>query len=190
MNITDQQAKELANLAAGKELEWKVTNFNDAIWLDEIPTNKKDAAILHFEIDSIGNFLMKYSNGHYYPMKNMAAIAGSLAWHQEKIFNEQKALNIIKRIRESFKNSVEVYTSGSCYRFALILKEVFPKGEILTNQSHAIFEQYEDSCFDIQGRAKKTKNHIRLKELGTTKVFDLLSLIYDEQGIPLEKNGS
>ena len=50
-----------------------------------------------------------------------------------------KVLAVIKRIRESFDDSVKVYTEGSCVKFAMILKEIFPSGEIYYNSHHAIF---------------------------------------------------
>ena len=48
-------------------------------------------------------------------------------------------LKIIERIRDSFDGSIEVYTQGSCVKFAMILKEIFPQGNILYNSDHAIF---------------------------------------------------
>ena len=84
---------------------------------------------------------------------------------------------VIKRIRESFSNSIEVYTCGSCYKFAMILKEIYPYGKILTNEDHAIFELRYGYCYDITGRVKKDK-HTPLAEQGCNKVFDKLNLIY------------
>ena len=48
-------------------------------------------------------------------------------------------LKVIERIRDSFDGSIEVYTQGSCVKFAMILKEIFPQGNILYNSDHAIF---------------------------------------------------
>lgn len=64
--------------------------------------------------------------------------------------------NLIKQIRESFYNSVSVYTEGSCYRFHLILKEVFPDAE----PWHCIKERHTytkigDYFYDIRGKHER-----------------------------------
>ena len=55
------------------------------------------------------------------------------------IYLMSEILKVIERIRDSFDGSVEVYTQGSCVKFAMILKEIFPQGNILYNSDHAIF---------------------------------------------------
>lgn len=84
-------------------------------------------------------------------------------------------LSLIKRIRDSFDNSVTVYTNGSCVKFAMILKEVYPQGNILYDQNHAIFE-LNGKCYDINGYATKTKNHIKLEEYGELMIKDIMKL--------------
>lgn len=90
-----------------------------------------------------------------------------------------KILAIIKRIRESFDDSVEVYTSGSCVKFCMILKEMLPTGNILYNSDHAIFE-YKNKYYDILGYAHKT-NHILIEEYGLLHAYDIMSLKYNKK---------
>ena len=105
----------------------------------------------------------------------------------QEIINNEKRLNlhriekVIKRIRDSFNNSVEVYTQGSCYKFAMILKEIYPYGKILTNQSHAIFELEDGRCYDITGMVKK-EGHTPLISEGCNFVYDSLNLKYSGDG--------
>lgn len=86
-------------------------------------------------------------------------------------------LKIILRIRESFPNSVEVYTQGSCIKFVMILKEIFPNGNILYDLNHAIFE-LDNRYYDINGFAIKNKNHIKLEDYGILQAYDSMNLIY------------
>jgi hypothetical protein len=86
-------------------------------------------------------------------------------------------LNVIKSIRDSFNDSVKVYTQGSCVKFAMILKTIFPKGEILYNLNHAVFE-LDGNCYDVQGIAKKEKNHIRIEEYGILHAYKIMNLKY------------
>lgn len=83
--------------------------------------------------------------------------------------------NFITSIRESFDESIEVYTNGSCIRFALILDSVFPGGKILYDYNHAIWE-YDGVCYDINGQVKKTLNHFDIKELPYYKLNELFKL--------------
>lgn len=81
-------------------------------------------------------------------------------------------LYLIKLIRDSFKNSIEVYTKGSCVKFCMILKYIFPKGKILYDCNHAIFE-LNNRYFDISGEVEK-ENHIPIEEYGLMS-FDLMT---------------
>jgi hypothetical protein len=85
----------------------------------------------------------------------------------------KKVLSVIKRIRESFHGSEYIYTQASCVRFAMILREIFPEGEVLYNSDHAIFELH-DTCYDIRGIAYKD-NHIPLSQHGYIQIKDVLS---------------
>ena len=91
----------------------------------------------------------------------------------------QNILNIIRRIRESFSSSVEVYTRGSCVKFSMILQEIFPQGEIYYNEDHSIFE-LNGSFYDITGEVLKT-NHTPLKERKLVKAYDLMNLKYEDK---------
>lgn len=85
-------------------------------------------------------------------------------------------LKLIERIRTSFDDSVEVYTKGSCVKFCMILKEVYPSGKIMYDSNHAIFE-YEGRCYDITGEVKK-ENHIPIEDYGVLMMYDLMNLKY------------
>ena len=86
-------------------------------------------------------------------------------------------LKVIERIRDSFDGSVEVYTQGSCIKFAMILKEIFPQGNILYNSDHAIF-LLEGRCYDITGEVKRTPGYILLENYGTNQMYDIMNLKY------------
>lgn len=72
-------------------------------------------------------------------------------------------LTIIRTIRESFTGSVEVYTQGSCYKFYLILKSIFPQSEAYYDNDHVITE-IDGLFYDINGKANKTERHIKMSE--------------------------
>lgn len=82
-------------------------------------------------------------------------------------------LDFIQVVRKSFPNSVETYSEGSCLGFAFILLNQYPGGKILWDEDHAIFE-FGNECYDINGVAKKTKNHIPLEEYGLLHIYRLL----------------
>jgi hypothetical protein len=58
----------------------------------------------------------------------------------------------IQSIRESFPDSVRVYTLGSCYRFYLILKNIYPAAEPYYNiiEGHVI-TKIDGRYYDITG---------------------------------------
>lgn len=105
---------------------------------------------------------------------------------QEKHLNKHRIESVIERIRDSFTNSVDVYTKGSCYKFAMILKEIYPYGRILTDNSHAIFELEEGCCYDITGIVKKGR-HLPLAEEGCNSVYKTLSIVSPLEGAAHEK---
>lgn len=94
------------------------------------------------------------------------------------IISNQDILKTIELIRDSFIGADKVYTCGSCVRFAMILKHICPKGEILYDLNHAIF-CYEGECYDINGYAKKSDRHIPLLEYGEIIVDEALKLKAD-----------
>jgi len=66
-------------------------------------------------------------------------------------------LETIALIRDSFDNSVEVYTKGSCVELCYLLKHLYPEGSILYDCDHAIFE-YKGWFVDITGLTVKSKH--------------------------------
>lgn len=90
----------------------------------------------------------------------------------------KEILNLIKVIRESFPNAVEVYTKGSCVRFALILKTIYPDGDIYWNEDHAIFK-LDNHFYDITGEVA-SDGHTNLEEWGILHINKVLQLRYNE----------
>jgi hypothetical protein len=90
--------------------------------------------------------------------------------------NHIEILRFIELIKECFPNAEQICTQGSCIRFALLLQHQYPKGKILYNIDHAIFE-YEGQYFDIGGIAIKT-THIPIEEYGILALDKLLKLRY------------
>jgi len=73
-----------------------------------------------------------------------------------------KIEKFIESIRNSFEDSIKVYTQGSCYEFYLILKQVFPKAIAYYNEDHVI-TRIGNKYYDITGEVKKEK-HLILDE--------------------------
>ena len=90
-------------------------------------------------------------------------------------------LKVIELIRDSFDGSVEVYTQGSCTKFAMILKYLFPDGEILSDHNHTIFE-YDGRCYDINGFSEKNENHRPILDYGIIKTYEWMSNKYNIHG--------
>ncbi len=85
-------------------------------------------------------------------------------------------IRVITLIRNSFPDSVEVYTNGSCVKFCMILLAIFPEGKILYDGCHAIFEIF-DTCYDINGLAKKD-NHIPIEQYGLIGMYELMNMTH------------
>lgn len=90
----------------------------------------------------------------------------------------------IRLIREAFPNAIHIAKNGSCIRFAMVLKNFFPKGKILYDQNHAIFELH-GRYFDITGEVSIFHNKENFLELTTDNfgielIDDLLKLRYDK----------
>jgi len=91
---------------------------------------------------------------------------------------ENKQLeDLISQIRDSFDGSVEVYTKGSCIKFCMVLKTVFPRGIIFYNSDHATFE-LNNRFYDITGEVAKPNNSIPIEEYGILKCYELMNLKY------------
>jgi hypothetical protein len=86
-------------------------------------------------------------------------------------------LSFIELIRDSFDGSVEVYTNGSCFRFALILSKMFPGGKILEDGDHAIYKKGK-YCFDITGEVEKGSRVEIFQNNNYSQVFKLFNLKY------------
>ena len=61
--------------------------------------------------------------------------------------------SFIKTIRESFHGSVRVYTSGSCYQFYLILKQVYPNAVAYYENDHVV-TKIDNKYYDITGEVE------------------------------------
>lgn len=61
----------------------------------------------------------------------------------------------IKELRESFSDSVHVFTHGSCGRLFLLLNRVWPGGIPYTNEQH-IITRYGGRYYDITGEVNPT----------------------------------
>ena len=83
-------------------------------------------------------------------------------------------LKIIELIRDSFEGADYVYTHGSCTKLAMILKYIFPEGEIYTDLNHSVFE-YDGKFYDINGFAEKTENYVPILDFGILKAYDLMN---------------
>lgn len=104
------------------------------------------------------------------------------------IINEKKyhplpwthLLHTIELIRDSFDDSVKVYTQGSCVKFAMILKQIYPEGVILWEPDHTIFK-YENNYFDINGvGAVLTPLHQPIEDCGLLQAYRSMSLKYNK----------
>lgn len=83
---------------------------------------------------------------------NKVGPASSLLFEKER-----NVLRLIYAIRNSFPQSVEVYTKGSCYQFFKILQAVFPEAEAYYDCDHVI-TKIDGQFYDITGRVKKEKH--------------------------------
>ena len=92
-------------------------------------------------------------------------------------------LELIRLIRESFPDAEKVYTQGGCVRFALILKKVYPQGDIMWNEDHAVF-RLEEHYYDITGEVEKSNFENRLVDRGILEIKRLLELSYQK---PIKK---
>lgn len=98
-----------------------------------------------------------------------------LSLETDMIVQFTEILKTIELIRDSFNGSEEVYTRGSCVKLCMILKHLYPGGNILYDSNHAIFE-YDGKFYDIKGFAKKNKNHSTIETYGLIKSYELMCL--------------
>lgn len=86
-------------------------------------------------------------------------------------------LDLIRLIRESFPYAEKVYTQGGCVRFALILKKVYPEGDIIWNEDHSVF-RLDGHYFDITGEVDGGNFKNKLVDFGILKIKKILELSY------------
>lgn len=72
-------------------------------------------------------------------------------------------LELIRSIRESFPQAAHVYTHGGCYRFFLILKQVYPEADAYYDSNHVI-TRIGDRYYDITGEVQPKRHHTLLSE--------------------------
>lgn len=87
--------------------------------------------------------------------------------------NHRKILRVIEKIK-GLVDDPSIFYNGKCVQLALLLLELYPAGQILWDEDHAIFE-LEDTCYDIGGVALKNKNHIPLMDYGLLRVLDVMN---------------
>lgn len=77
--------------------------------------------------------------------------------------NHNSVLRLIQIIRESFPESVEVYTEGSCFQFYRILKEIYPQAEPWYDSEHVI-TKIEGRFYDVTGEVEKGSHYLLTTE--------------------------
>lgn len=79
----------------------------------------------------------------------------------------------IRAVRDSFVGAEHVYTNGSCYYFARILKLVYPEGQIVENIRHCYF-RLGDRLYDIRGECADPGNLRPVEEPTLHGKFDMI----------------
>ena len=75
---------------------------------------------------------------------------GLIGWLVEEI--RMNILNFINALRETDKYIETIYTRGGCYRFHLLLKQMYPECEPMINMSKDhVATLYEERLYDING---------------------------------------
>lgn len=100
-----------------------------------------------------------------------------------------KIENLIQAIRDSFVGAEHIYKNGSCWHFANILRQVFPKGDIVCTIDHCAFK-LNGHYYDIEGEISPEKIETyaeksvcnNLKDSKTEKI-DLFNMIRSFKGI-------
>ena len=75
---------------------------------------------------------------------------------------QKKIIKVIKLIRESFHESVAVYTCGRCYQFACILECIFD-GVMYESGGHVVCN-IDGIMYDISGIVDNDIKYIKLSE--------------------------
>jgi hypothetical protein len=77
-------------------------------------------------------------------------------------------LALIEAIRASFVEAENVYRSGSCYRFYLILRQVYPDAVAYYDGDHVI-TRIDDRYYDISGEVIPNRHHGPLTDEAVVK---------------------
>jgi hypothetical protein len=75
----------------------------------------------------------------------------------------KRILELIKSIRESFGASIAIYTTGNCYQFYEILKNVFPDSVAYYDGNH-VWTKIDNRFYDITGENKINSRVLKLVE--------------------------
>lgn len=98
----------------------------------------------------------------------------------DRLFYIMDILKFIETIRNSFVGSETVYTRGSCYKFYLILKELFPDAEAYYNSDHVITE-IDGKYYDITGEVEKA-NHLLVSEhYPNSSIKDCIYILHNSE---------
>jgi hypothetical protein len=97
-------------------------------------------------------------------------------------------LRFIQVVRNSFKGAEFCYLNGSCYRFYLILKEVFPEAIAYYDGDHVI-TRIDDRYYDITGQVER-KNHLPVENHDKLKRFKFKIEIVDANALKLAVKAS
>jgi hypothetical protein len=82
----------------------------------------------------------------------------SINYNNTLIIKIMTVESFITQVRDSFDDSVRVYTEGSCLHFYLILKEVFPNAKPwLCEQEQHIYTEIDGKFYDIRGAHERDK---------------------------------
>ena len=154
---------------------------------------------IEFMLESMGYFTNEDVEKELFELEQELDIPAAVRWHNSNskpsIFSTNNAeesintlsldpythiLKTIELIRTSFNGSERVYSNGSCIKFCMILLHIYPKGKILYDLNHAIFE-YDNRFYDINGFTKREKNHIPLEDYGLLQAHTSMNLVYKEE---------
>lgn len=72
--------------------------------------------------------------------------------------------SFLRRLRDSFPDSIHVYTRGSCFQLFLLLREIWPDSKPWYDgiEGH-VYTEINGKFFDIKGEAEKKDHWYRLE---------------------------
>lgn len=80
-----------------------------------------------------------------------------------------KATQIISKIRDTFGRYPD--NSGGCFKFHLLLKELFPNAEGWYNSNH-ILTEIDGKYYDIDGEQELKDNYLPIELFGYDNIFN------------------